>query len=295
MTQPEPSGPTTGQVALGVGAVALAGGAPDPWLPLRWRRLVGMLRAERSLFRAYSGFLSKWIDRVRGRVVHRQVVDPVEIYAMRGAFTLGVGEIVDVQLREIYTSAWHEVMVAAPVPPSRVETYLQGAHNRMSGTPDHVYALVKAEVLKAHNEGSSISELAARVELVLSDNEVATWKNRSVVVARTEAIGAYNAGTHAGFLSYAAQLGGAWEHGWLATHDERVRPTHIAADLATPGSGQRVPLDEPFAVGEALLDYPGAIGPRALPEEVIQCRCSQVLLRPGEDLDVTHRHRRGKP
>lgn len=292
MTQPE-QGVSTGQVALG--AVALAGGAPDPWLPLRWRRLAGMLRAERSLFRAYSGFLSRWIDRVRGRVVHRQVVDPTEIYALRGAFTLGVGEVVDVQLREIYTSGWHDVMLAAPVPSSRVETYLQGAHNRMSGTPDHVYTLVKTEVLKAHNEGSSIAELAARVETVLSDNEVATWKNRSVVVARTEAIGAYNAGTHAGFLAYAAQDGGHWEHGWLATHDEHVRPTHMAADIATPGTGQRVDLDKPFAVGQALLDYPGALGPRALPEEVIQCRCSQVLLRAGERADMSHRFRRGKP
>ena len=148
---------------------------------------------------------------------------------------------------------------------------------------------------KAYQTGASIQELTARVETVLSDEQISRWRNRSLVIARTEAIGAYNAGTHAGFLSYAAQLGGQWEHGWLCTHDERTRPTHLAADIGTPGTGQRVPLGEPFAVGEALLDHPGASGPSALPEEVIQCRCSQVLLRPGEQLDLSNRHGKGRP
>jgi hypothetical protein len=293
-TTPPPQG-NTGKAAVAVGAVALAGGLPDPWLPVRWRRLAGMMRAERALFAAYSGFLSRWIGAVRQRVVHGKVVNSHAVFSLGHAFDLGVGRIVDVQMREIYEGAWHNVMLAAPVPPSRVETYLDGARNRMSGVPDQVYAQVKAEVLKANTEGWSIDELAGHVETVLSDNDVATWKNRSVVVARTEAIGAYNAGTHAGFLAYADQTGGPWEHAWLCTHDERVRPTHLAADIGTPGTGQRVPLGEPFSVGDALLDYPGALGPRATPEEVIQCRCAQLLLRPGEQQDLSNRHGKGAP
>jgi hypothetical protein len=292
VTQPEqpqqPTGPGAG-TAVAVGAVALAGTAPDPWLPIRWRRFAQMVKAERSLFRSYLGMLSKWIDGVRDRVVHGRVVDPPAVFAAAPAFRLALGDVIDVQVREIYQSAWHDVMLAAPLPPGRVESYLQVAKNRLANVPDEVYTLITSEVAKAHHEGAAIGELAARIETVLSDNEVATWKNRALVVARTEAIGAYNAGTHAGFQSYAAQLGGEWEHGWLATHDERVRPTHLAADLGTPGTGQRVPLDEPFAVGQALLDHPGARGPVALPEEVIQCRCSQVLLRPGEQVDLSRR------
>jgi hypothetical protein len=296
VTQPAPDQQNpSAAVAVAVGAVALAAGMPDPWLPVRWRRLVGMLRAERRLFGSYTQLFSRWIGQVRERVVHRSgAIDPTGVFSTRHTFTLGIGDIVDVELRQIYESAWHEIMVASPLPPSRVETYLATARNRLSAVPDQVYQQITAEVLKAHSEGWSIDELSGRVDTLLSDAQVATWQNRSLVIARTEAIGAYNAGTHAGFLSYAVQLGGEWEHGWLCTHDEKTRPTHLAADIATPGTGQRVPLGEPFQVGLALLDHPGADRPSPLPEEVIQCRCSQVLLRPGEQLDVSNRHGKGR-
>jgi hypothetical protein len=288
VTQPEqpqqPTGPGAG-TAVAVGAVALAGTAPDPWLPIRWRRFAQMVKAERSLFRSYLGMLSKWIDGVRDRVVHGRVVDPPAVFAAAPAFRLALGDVIDVQVREIYQSAWHDVMLAAPLPPGRVESYLQVAKNRLVNVPDEVYTLITSEVAKAHHEGAAIGELAARIETVLSDNEVATWKNRALVVARTEAIGAYNAGTHAGFLSYAAQLGGEWEHGWLATHDERVRPTHLAADLGTPEPASACRWTSRSRWARPCWTHPGARGPVALPEEVIQCRCSQVLLRPGENLD----------
>jgi hypothetical protein len=52
---------------------------------------------------------------------------------------------------------------------------------------------------------------------------------------------------------------------WVTQHDERVRPTHVAAD------GQTVGLTESFSVGEARLRYPGEpVGPI---EEWINCRC----------------------
>jgi hypothetical protein len=281
------------QAGLALGVVALAGGLPDPWLPVRWRRFAALVRAERRVYDAMAGFFSRWIAGVRPRVVlPGGAVNPVGVYAARHAFTLGTDEILDVQVRKIYESAWHEVMLAAPVPPSNVETYLAGARNRLVGVPESVYSQVKAEVLKAHTQGWSIAELSGKVDQIFTEEGAARWRNRSLVIARTEAIGAYNAGTYAGFLAYAAQAGGEWEKGWLATHDSRVRPTHIAADLTTLGTGQRVPLTEQFKVGTALLDFPG--DPSGPPEEVIQCRCSQVLLRPGEAIDMSHRHK-GNP
>jgi hypothetical protein len=239
VTQPDqpqqPTGPGAG-TAVAVGAVALAGTAPDPWLPIRWRRFAQMVKAERSLFRSYLGMLSKWIDGVRDRVVHGRVVDPPAVFAAAPAFRLALGDVIDVQVREIYQSAWHDVMLAAPLPPGRVESYLQVAKNRLANVPDEVYTLITSEVAKAHHEGAAIGELAARIETVLSDNEVATWKNRALVVARTEAIGAYNAGTHAGFLSYAAQLGGNGSTvGWPLTTSGYVRPT------SRPTSVRRAP------------------------------------------------------
>jgi hypothetical protein len=55
---------------------------------------------------------------------------------------------------------------------------------------------------------------------------------------------------------------------WVARHDERTRPTHVAAD------GQRVPLDQPFNVGGAALMHPGdRSGPVG---ETINCRCVTI-------------------
>jgi hypothetical protein len=292
--QPPSGGPGAG-TALAVGAVVLAAGLPDPWWPSRLRRYAALVRAERRFYQAYTAFLGGWMDKLRGRVVSHQVVDPWAVESMRGAFRLGVDPIVDTVIREIVDDGFSYVMLHTPVPTSYVDSYLQGVSNRLSNVPDAVFALVRKEVQDATNEGWSMDQLAARVHTVLSDNDVSTWRNRALVIARTEAIGAYNAGTLAGFHGYAASAGGQWEKGWLCTHDARTRPTHLAADVGSTGGAQRVPLAAPFAVGAALLDHPGAHGPVALPEETVQCRCSLVLLRPGEKIDLSNRHGKGQP
>jgi hypothetical protein len=66
-----------------------------------------------------------------------------------------------------------------------------------------------------------------------------------------------------------------------STLDNRTREDHAAAD------GQRVPVGEPFIVGGESLEFPG--DPAGSPEQVINCRCSTVLVRPGEDVDMTGR------
>lgn len=52
---------------------------------------------------------------------------------------------------------------------------------------------------------------------------------------------------------------------WVAHHDERVRFTHGEVD------GQVRPLNQPFQVGTALLQYPGE--ERGPAQEVFNCRC----------------------
>ena len=56
---------------------------------------------------------------------------------------------------------------------------------------------------------------------------------------------------------------------WIASFDDRTRPTHSEA-----GASEPVPFNEPFMVGGSLMMFPGdPSGPAA---EVINCRCSMA-------------------
>lgn len=63
---------------------------------------------------------------------------------------------------------------------------------------------------------------------------------------------------------------------WIATNDERTRPTH------TEAHGQRAPLDGTFAVGDDELEYP--CDPAGSPEEIANCRCRVSVLAGDEEL-----------
>lgn len=279
--------------AAAAALAALAVGGPDPFLPLRWRRLAALVRAEHALHAQYSTALSGWLAGVRERVVRHGAIDFHAPQFAAASWDRAVDKLVEVQVREVFDEAFHEAGGWEPDGLAYAKQYLASARNRMVRTPDSVYQMVVAHTRKAIDQGWPIDELAAKIDTLLSDEGVPTWANRGLVVARTEAISAYNAGTFAGYQSLAEQDGQEYEKGWLATHDHKVRPTHLAADIGTPETGQRVPLAEPFAVGEARLMFPG--DPSGPPDEVIQCRCSLVLLQPGESLNLANRHFRGRP
>ena len=69
---------------------------------------------------------------------------------------------------------------------------------------------------------------------------------------------------------------GIMEKVWIATNDERTRPTHVEAH------GQRAPLDGTFAVGDDELEYP--CDPAGSPEEVANCRCRVTVMAGDEEL-----------
>lgn len=95
------------------------------------------------------------------------------------------------------------------------------------------------------------------------DAEQSHWRTRADLIARTEATGANNYGA-------LRALGdeGVQEKEWLATGDQRTRPSHRAAD------GQIVPVDEPFIVGGHEMMMPG--DPAAPVDELANCRCCLV-------------------
>ncbi|MCY4318372.1 MAG: phage minor head protein [Alphaproteobacteria bacterium] len=96
-------------------------------------------------------------------------------------------------------------------------------------------------------------------------------KYRAEVVARTEALGAVNAGSYDA-QRLAVQEGvverDAITREWVAARDDRVRDTHVEVN------GQRVGVDEPFIVGGAQMMFPG--DPSGPAREVVSCRCTLV-------------------
>lgn len=105
---------------------------------------------------------------------------------------------------------------------------------------------------------------AERAQAVLAlDAEQSYWQVRANRIARTEAVGSYNAATLAALADE-----GVTGKQWVSTRDARTRPTHIAAD------GQTVPLGEPFIVGGSALMMPG--DPSGPASDTINCRCTII-------------------
>lgn len=247
----------------------------------RGRRLA---QVERRLFESFMPVIEQTLDVARPRVLLAgDRVDPRGAFAGAAVYEREASRWVDEELREVAEAAAHEQFEGDLIADSDtlIADYLAGAKNRLAGVPDRVYDQVKALTQQAIDAGDTNEELAERIEELFSAEGVASWDGRGMVVARTEAIAAHNAGTYAGFLSMAEFDPQPWEKAWLSTSDGRTRPTHRRADT------QRVPLNQMFRVGRARLLYPG--DPTGPPGEVIQCRCTLLMLEPGEEIDLTNR------
>jgi hypothetical protein len=101
------------------------------------------------------------------------------------------------------------------------------------------------------------------------------WWWRANRIARTELTAAVNGGQYRAHITLAAAEGAEPRKQWMATSDERTRPSHAAAN------GQIQDLSRPFMIGGAPLMYPGdPAGPAA---ETVNCRCALVVVPPGMD------------
>jgi F like protein len=260
----------------------------DQWLPQRLRAVHEVVKAESALYARLVDLLSRWAARLRGRVLTPGgQLDPYAVFAVQPWYERELNDVT-VEIREVFDGALHDVD-DDPLPNAlaHMQAYLASSKNRLVNVPDSVYNDVRAATMKANTEGMSIDELSQEIDKILGEADVTTWRHRARVIARTEAVGAYNGGRFAGSLSIAKHLGGAWEKQWLATDDHRTRPTHVEAD------GQRVALTTPFTVGGFLGMFPG--DPALPAQEVIQCRCTFMLVRPGEQVDMTSRQFRPAP
>lgn len=97
-------------------------------------------------------------------------------------------------------------------------------------------------------------------------------QTRALRIARTELVGASNAGSKFAM----DQTGLQYEKTWVSARDPRVREAHRNAD------GQTVPQDELFTVMGEKLEFPGDNTHGAGAANVVNCRCTTVFkVKPG--------------
>jgi hypothetical protein len=263
------------------------GKGTDPWLPHRLDARLEISATERDIRNAFWAELSGWlVETARAVLSGGRRPNPDAVWARVPAWREAVNLILSGEILKALGVAYERLFGSGYKWEARtfVTNYLAEVRNRLVGIPEEVYALVAHEVAVGVNLGEGIPELRARIDNVLSTTGSERWANRATVIARTEAIGAMNAGRADSFVAYAEETGEELERVWLATDDNRTRHTHEVAD------GQRQPLGQPFIVGGFELRFPGdPLGP---PQEVIQCRCTLLLVEPGEVLDLSNRQSR---
>lgn len=260
------------------------GDGVDPWLPERLADQVDVVSSEASIRDAFWAALSGWLMGVKQRIIIPLVrPDPAVVWTTVPEWEAAVHEVVRGPVLETLGLAYRPLLgddYRFDSRPAVVE-HLASVTNRMVRTSDSVFTMITEEISRGANLGEAIPEISNRVERVLSTTDTERWPNRSTVVARTETMSALNTGREDAFNAVAEALGAPFEKMWLATLDGRTRPTHRRAD------GQRVPVGGMFTVGGASLRRPG--DPFAPGKETIQCRCTLLLLEPGENVDVTRR------
>ncbi|MBU0517258.1 MAG: phage portal protein [Proteobacteria bacterium] len=119
---------------------------------------------------------------------------------------------------------------------------------------------LRKELTESYNLGESIDKIRARVQGVF-EGTVREKKYRAENIARTEIIGSSNRGK---LMRYKAMDNPTKT--WIATFDDRVRPSHLQAN------NQTVLIDDDFAIGGVKMEYPG--DPKGGAENVCQCRCT---------------------
>lgn len=255
----------------------------DPNLPQRLRAQAFIREGEARIARTWFRSLARFLDRVRPGVLRDEGVDPVRVSDHRQFWTEQVDVEIVPEVRNVLTDAWRRVTGAGDPPTDPwTSQYLNRAGNRMRNTPDEVYGLIVAEVERGITEGRALDRVRDEIQLILTASGTPYWRNRAMTVARTETIGAVNAGVYRGAVLDAMARGDVAPFKvWISTEDKRTRPTHVAADQ------QRTLLSEPFRVGGASLLFPG--DPTGPAGEVINCRCGMLPVVLGETIDWTAR------
>lgn len=255
----------------------------DPWLPARVNAALDAAEAERSIYAAVWEALSSWLVVTRRRVMRGPVPEPEAIFSQVPSWERWIDDIIATAILPVMGWAYQGIFGPGYDWEQRpsVVSYLVGVRNRMVRTPEEVFDLVAGQLAAGVTVGEGIPELSARVDEVLSVTDTERWPNRAVTVARTETMGSLNASRQDAFVAFDEETDDELERLWLATKDFRTRRAHKDADLQHRGLG------EPFDVGGESLMFPG--DPTGSASNVINCRCTTLLVEKGESVNLADR------
>jgi hypothetical protein len=250
---------------------------------------------EPPLYEAYLDMMLEWMAAVRtamfaGGVARLGLVpDPLTVFSQTPKWTALTAKYTADVARNVLAAPYKDLFADDTLFESRpfVRNWIAQRENRLNAVPNEVFGLVSQIVHSATVNGASIPDVTAQVEELFGDTSVPKWKGRARTVARTEVVGAYNGGLHDAFsMIVDNDPGTEWMHRWLATDDQRTRPDHVEAD------GQLQPFGHPFTVGGFQMMHPH--DPDGPPQEVINCRCVELLEIKNEPTRMDNRqHRHG--
>ena len=255
----------------------------DPLLPLRVSAEVALLEQELAIRDAVNRALEQWLPIAEKAVLDGTITAAVGpnpdgltmaadlwTHAVEGELQPTIGAVFTTGARTAKPDLMNLDLL--PIAEMRDE-YWANVVNRITGLPAELHDRLQVRLNSALDAGTSTAGLADIVKSVLS---IAELKNDVTRIARTEATGAFNAGTLGAWQQSAKLTGEETDKVWIATRDLRTRHDHRAADE------QRVDLFAPFIVGGFPMPFPG--WPAAPPSEVINCRCSMIELLKGEPM-----------
>lgn len=221
-----------------------------------WRRAAQALEAHARALTAAA----PWVPPVQTELVNSDAVKE-RLERQTSQLRVRIAAAAGMQIAAEFDVPWD---VRNPM----VQGVLHGQGHKIVRIAESERAAIMDIVNTAWEDGLSIPHTAAR----LRDMGQSVGLKRGRTIARTEMIRAVNGGALAqiNLVNQSAIDAGeepiASTKSWLATADERTRPTHADAD------GQTVPIDATFSVGADQLRYPG--DPDGSAEEVINCRCT---------------------
>jgi hypothetical protein len=243
----------------------------DRWIAHRLRRAATVAGLEQATFRELLALARRW-----GEVVRRAVlpggglVDPTGVYAGAQIWRAGLERVGDDAIVPALGRASAERFGATRVDAGYVARHRGEAIERLTRLPEEVLIDVRRRLAERSPDGAVVPGVIADLSATVLNPESQGWRDRLGAVARTETVGAFNAGAVDTFRQLAAVQGLDVRQVWLSTGDDRTRHTHQVAD------GQMVDLGERFEVGGFSAAYPA--DPFLPPQERINCRCTLLIV-----------------